>query len=103
MRRTVLAATAVPNAVCTVTSALGLLPGAALYPRVANAALVAAGGSVTTDAVLCFGPLLVPGALLLGGAALHRSWSGAADATRWNLRALAAWGACAGLAGWVLA
>lgn len=101
--RPAVVATTLPNALCTTGGALGLLPGAAVYPGLAARALAAADGSVWVDAGLCFGPLLLPAVLVLGAVGLQRAWSGAPDAAGWNLRALGAWAGCAAAGAWMLA
>ena len=86
------------NGLVTSLVALAMLPAALAWPSVAEA-VARAHPNAAVDGALCFGPLVLPGVLLVSGAALRAAWERDPTAARLNAGALAVWAALAGAVG----
>lgn len=91
----------VSNGLVTSIVALATLPAALAWPAVAEA-VVRAHPNVAVDGALCFGPLVLPGVLLVSGAALRAAWERDPRAVRLNAASLVVWTAMAAAVGVLL-
>jgi hypothetical protein len=86
------------NALGTTASGAGILPGALVYPALAQAAserAVGGLGRVALDATLCFAPLAVPALVVLGAIGLRTAWERAPESAGLNGLACVGWAALA--------
>ncbi|MCA9492176.1 MAG: hypothetical protein KC621_19725 [Myxococcales bacterium] len=84
------------NALMGATAGVGLLPLTSAWPAFAGSVAerhppVTVGGTLL-DALLCFGPLLVPLVLVASIAAVRATLRREQDAARWNAVAAVGWG-----------
>lgn len=93
------------NAIGMATAGAGVVPGALVWPALAQAAAdggpTSGAGRIALDAGLCFGPLVVPVLLGLGGIALAAAWGRQPTATRLNGTAAVGWLVVGLGAGWL--
>lgn len=84
------------NALMGATAGIGLVPLTSAWPAFAGSVAerhppVTVGGTVL-DAVLCFGPLLLPLVLVASITAVRATLRRERDAARWNAVAAVGWG-----------